>query len=390
MKKKNILFVSHESSLYGAQRSLLDLILNLDHELFSATVLVRAYGPLSEELQKHGICVRQSSFAWWVSKTPGPLGALNRFGRNLLAFLKIRREGWIDGIDLIYTNTSVMPFGSLLAWFFTHPHIVHVREFATEDFGLAFDIGFPLSARVMNKVSNKIVFNSDAVRNKYSKYIKTEKAVTIYNGVLDPAKYCNDFKGKNIDRSKKISICIVGSISQSKGQVRAVEALKIVLASGLDVRLHIVGTGPSSELARIKTLATNLGIEKNVIFEGYCDDVETFMKKADFSWVCSQAEAFGRVIVESMAIGTPVIAGESGGIPEIITDGETGILYPHGDIEALARRTIELTNNPEKYCAISRRAYNVAYQKFNSQRYVAEITEVISTALGYPKKINKR
>lgn len=381
MKKKNILFISHESSLYGAQRSLLDLILHLDQEKFAATVLVHAFGPLSEELQKHGIQVRQYPFAWWVSRKRG-LDTLARIAKNLLVVLKIWREGWMAEIDLIYTNTSVVPIGGLLAWFFKRPHIWHVREFATEHYNLFFDFGFSRSARFIDKVSNRVVFNSDAVRAKYSAYINSEKALTIYNGVLDQAKYCRDFDGKTIDRSQQIAICIVGNISQSKGQIRAVEALKIVLEAGLNARLHIVGSGPADEVATLKKVVARLGIEKNVIIEGYSEDVATFFNNADFSWGCAQAEAFGRVVVESMVAGTPVIAGNCGGVPEIITDGKTGALYPHGDVDALARKTIELVHDPEKYHAISNRAYNMAYQRFNTHRYVAEIESVISSSFG--------
>lgn len=382
MKKKNILFISHESSLYGAQRSLCDLILNLDKEKFSATVLVHRYGPLSKELENHGVRVRQVPFAWWVSTKMGP-AVFIRALRNLMALFNVWRKGWLEDVDLVYTNTSVVPFGGLLSLFFGVPHIWHIREFATEDYLLKFDFTFPLSARFMNKTSSLIVFNSNAVSDKYKELLSRRKMTTVYNGILSLGKELSSFQGKSIESKSKITICIVGNISQSKGQLLAVEALKLTVENGgFDAHLRVVGTGPTEELDKVTALARQLNVDCRMTLEGYRTDVDEILAEADVCWVCSQAEAFGRVIVESMAAGTPVLASASGGIPEVIDNGITGILYPQGDAAALAQSTISLVNNAEIYRDISRRGYHAAYQKFNKERYTSELMSAISSVLG--------
>ncbi len=381
VNKANILFISHNSSLYGAQKSLVDLVLGLDPKMFNSEILVNDYGDLTKVFEIESIKFDKINFRWWVANKRNRK-ILLRSWKNfkcLIALLKLNKQ---KKFDIIYTNTSTVPIGALVSLFTKIPHVWHIREFLEEDYSLKFDFGFKLSSYFINKSSKRIIFNSKAVLQKYSKTISPDKLSIIYNGPLKEEAYLPDFKGRELARKSKYSICMIGNISKSKGQILGVATLKTLIEKeGLDVYLHIVGSGSPQEVERVSSLAHQLGIEERVFFEGYCEDVKPFLSEADVCWVCSTAEAFGRVVVESMSVGTPVVASASGGVPEIIDDRRTGLLFPDGDADVLAEKTVSLLCDSELYRSISREGYREVFMRFSRDRYVAEISSVLTSVL---------
>ena len=110
-------------------------------------------------------------------------------------------------------------------------------------------------------------------------------------------------------------------------------AFAMICRDNSNVTLVIAGTG--SELSVLRNLVTKLEITSHVRFVGFRTDVSSLMVMADAFIIASEAEPFGLSILESMAIGTPVVAANSGGPKEIINDGVTGFLFAPGDVNAL-------------------------------------------------------
>jgi glycosyltransferase involved in cell wall biosynthesis len=92
----------------------------------------------------------------------------------------------------------------------------------------------------------------------------------------------------------------------------------------------------------LRQLTIDLGLSQKVIFTGHRDDVHRVLSALDLLVHCSHAEPFGRVLIEAMAAGRPVVAFADGGVPEIVVHGTTGLLVPPGDEQALAEAMIEL------------------------------------------------
>lgn len=102
-----------------------------------------------------------------------------------------------------------------------------------------------------------------------------------------------------------------------------------------EARLNVAGEGP--ELSRLQELARSRGIDSRVDFLGLRDDVQSLLQGAHiFVHPCIWEEAFGLTLAEALATGCPVVASEIGATPEIVTDRETGLLVPPGDVNALA------------------------------------------------------
>jgi glycosyltransferase involved in cell wall biosynthesis len=145
----------------------------------------------------------------------------------------------------------------------------------------------------------------------------------------------------------------VGRLAPWKGQDVFLRAFSRVLRERPTARAAIVGAAGDNQGGRaferdLKELAAELGIADRVTFTGFRDDVAAFMAAAD---VCvhssSEPEPFGRVIVEAMGAGRPVVATAAGGVLDIVDDGRTGTLVPPGDHEAMGAAVAEYLSDPD-------------------------------------------
>lgn len=383
-RRPHILFFSHSSKLSGAERSLLDLVLGLKGEGWEVSVVAPAKGPLTAILEERGVPVFVQNFKGWAGKGHRLLRTGYRTLVNLVAYKKlVPRLAGLD-VDVIYTNSLAKPMGALIARKLDVPHVWHFREFVAESFGWSFDFGLGPSMKVADRLSDRIVFNSASLRDKFASFFPEPKGVVVYNGILQ-AEAEERARPKSAPvPGDRIALCIVGIVAEQKRQIDAIKALHHLVESGVDACLRIVGSGPEGYRRKLRELSRRLGVEDRVLWEGYVADPGEIFSSSDISLVCSQFEAFGRVAVEAMAVGTPVVAACSGGLTEIIEDRQTGMLYELGNARMLADQILKLVRNPELYEGLSRRAIASVYRRFTKERYVAEIasllTEVVSAA----------
>ena len=147
-------------------------------------------------------------------------------------------------------------------------------------------------------------------------------------------------------------------------------------------RLLLVGEGP--ELSKIICKVAQMGLTDRVIFCGKQDDVAQVISLADVMLLPSEKESFGLVALEAMACGVPTVGSNAGGIPELITHGETGFLAPIGDTEQMAEYAIRLLNEPALYSAVSKKCLERAASQFCSERITAQYERIYYRVLGRP------
>lgn len=132
----------------------------------------------------------------------------------------------------------------------------------------------------------------------------------------------------------------IGTLGGVKRPDLAIRALRVLADEIPCALLRIVGDGPQRR--DLQRLAAELRLTSNVEFLGQCLDIPGLLEQGHLLWHFSDSEGLPLVCVEAMASGLPVVASNVGGIGEIVIDGQTGFLIPHGDAATAARKTLEL------------------------------------------------
>jgi glycosyltransferase involved in cell wall biosynthesis len=167
---------------------------------------------------------------------------------------------------------------------------------------------------------------------------------------FDPSKYDKFEMRREFGFSENsIIVGMAGRMTPGKGHEEFLNAAKMIKDNGSkDVLFAIAGSASYGEYdyeEKIRKLPTKLGIENAVRFVGFQKDIEKFLATLDIFAFPSHEESFGLALAEAMSMKLPVVASGSAGVLDIVTDGETGILFPPKDYEALARRLMLLMDD---------------------------------------------
>lgn len=156
----------------------------------------------------------------------------------------------------------------------------------------------------------------------------------------------------------------VGRFFKNKGHIYLISALKELAREIPSIKLLLLGSGDRDS---IEAMGRDYEVADRLVFAGYRKDVPACMRAMDLLVHPSLSESFGQVLVEAMAVGTILVATEVGGVPEIVTHGETGLLVPPTDSGAIVHAVLELYRNPE-----FRQRLATAGQKSVRERFTAE------------------
>ncbi len=169
-------------------------------------------------------------------------------------------------------------------------------------------------------------------------------------------------------------ISIVARLQTVKGHRLFLESARRVLAKKPESRFWIVGEG---ELRReLETIVSQWGLTRAVTFLGYRNDPRNVMISSDVVVCASSYESFSQSALEALALGRPLVATSVGGIPEIVRDGETGILTPPGDPDSMAAAILRLLNDRD----LARRI-GAAGREFVIKNYTVEAQAAALAAL---------
>jgi len=175
---------------------------------------------------------------------------------------------------------------------------------------------------------------------------------------------------------------IVIHISNFRPVKRVTDVVEIFarVADKIPSRLIFVGEGP--ELSKVVCKVRNLGLSDRVTFCGKQDDVAQLLSLADVMLLPSEKESFGLVALEAMACGVPTVGSNTGGIPELISHGETGYLAPVGDTDLMADYAIHLLSDPHLYKKMSNACVHRARTKFCNFLITSQYEELYYRVLG--------
>lgn len=376
----NIVFITQYQDLYGANKSLVNLLLCLKARGYHILVVCPSKGDMTDYLNENEIQnISRYKFWGWEYKNLNDFlkmpYRLFRSGLSVVALIKMLKS---FNPDIIYSNSSVIWIGKVLSSILKKPHVWHVREFGLEDYGLRMLGGRFLCNYLMNR-SDAVISISKAIDKDVLYNIKKELKHQVYNGVVPESEIST--QSKTLVEGKNLIFCMAGRLMPSKGFKEAIHAMKIVAEKYPKTRLYIAGKGEEGDdyEKELHLLVKKLGLQKQIIFLGYVKDIRPLFLNSDCLLMCSKAEGLGRVTIEAMACGTPVIGHNSGATPEVVKHKYNGYLYNHGS-EELAECMIRMMNS-KRYQQLSKNAITTVKKNFSIESYTDKMEKILHKVL---------
>jgi glycosyltransferase involved in cell wall biosynthesis len=177
-------------------------------------------------------------------------------------------------------------------------------------------------------------------------------------------------------------LLLLGRKHPGKGQLDAVRALNRLRQRGGAATLRVVGEAQGQQAREMVKLCAGMGPDSGVTFVPRVPDAVAEIDACDVLLLCSRSEAFGRVLVEAMKRGRPVIAARAGGAEELVTDSGGGLLYPPGDDAALADAIKRLGSNPSEARRMGTAGRAWAERNCTMERYARAFMDVVDQAHG--------
>jgi len=221
--------------------------------------------------------------------------------------------------------------------------------------------------------SNEVVGASKAIYGYYLGGIKVIEDTSVLYPPIDTNRFHPDSSAGNIRGEFGLNghdkvVGIVANINPVKGYKHFFGAAKLITQALPETKFLVVGKRLETQEKYWHTLhqmIVDSHLEKNVIFAGHRDDIPQIMNSLDVFVLTSIAEAAPIVVLEAMACAKPVVAARVGGVPELVIDGETGILVPPKDPEAIAEAVLALLVSPEKAKVMGQSGRKRVIEKFD-------------------------
>ena len=369
-----VLFLDQFSEMGGAQRALLDTVDAVQQRGWEAHAALPGSGPLVEQLRSRSIAVTAIPCGPYRSHRKRATDVV-RFAFNMQEQLRVIRNLSVRvGFDLVYINgPRLLPAAALASrkriplLFHAHSHVPQMTAAKLAGWSIAH-------------ANATVVGCSNFVLEALRGYVGAQSHV-IPTGVPDVG-----FRKRQFGQQKNWRIGIVGRISPEKGQIEFLEAAAQLAREFGDLRFVICGAPLFAENnydERVRSLACGLPAD----FLGWRDDVAPVFQQIDVLVVPSKEEGMGRVLAEAFSAGVPVVAFPSGGIPELVTDGETGFLTSDSSANSLAARIREvLLMDPQALRSVIARARRKWENCYTVDRYQQHITAVLESLVVVSKE----
>jgi glycosyltransferase involved in cell wall biosynthesis len=364
----NILFVDQFSDLGGAQQCLLDLVPAVQSAGWNAVCAVPGSGRLVEKLRGRGVTVYALPDIP-LPAGPKPLLDFVRFGLRAPKLARaISHHVRETAADLLYVNgPRVLPAAAWVARRTGRPLLFHCHNHLAQRSAVA------LAGRSLHFCDARVIACCRHAARPLWPYVDPGRLHVIYNGVGQPVALRDA-------RSANPRIGVIGRISPEKGQLEFLQAARLLARAHPDCRFLVCGAPLFGDPAahryfeRVREAAHGLPVD----FPGWQDDVNAVLAALDLLVVPSLCEPGApRVILEAYAARVPVVAFVSGGIPEILHDGETGFLVEPPTPQALAAKLQQLLDAPEQLREVADGGYEIWKEQFTVERYQREVLAVI-------------
>ena len=373
-------FLTHPgASLYGSDRMLLESLRGMIEAGMDPVVVLPEEGPLATRAREWGVRVllrpmpvlRKSALSPWG--VPRLVTVAAAAAVRDIALLTRSRP------DVVYVSTLTTPTWVLLPRLLGIPVVCHVHEAEST---AARWVQRALSAPLL--AANRILVNSEhsravLLRSWPDMHLRTD---VVRNGVPGPTSAAAPRRAEGGGRFR---LLFVGRLSERKGVLVALDAFEAALVAGLDAHLDVVGDTFVEHVGFARLLQHRLRDEVfqgRVTVHGFATDVWGHLAECDVLLVPSVLpEPFGNTAVEGALAGRPVIASDTGGLPEALRGIDSARLVPPGDAGALARAVLEVAADRATLVASAVAAAPAAAARYAPRRYRDRVAASVTAVL---------
>ena len=362
-----ILCIEQFSNLGGGQLSLLDLLPALRRRGYWPLVATPGEGRLTHLVRNAGFEVDTFSASSYANGRKSLFDVTRYAFESPKLICSIARMLSENRIDLLYVNgPRLLPAAAFAARLRDLPLVFHCHNRIVQRAGI-FAMGESL--RVSRaRVIACCRYAAEPIRG----YVKPEHLLVLYNGVGQTSSLPSS------RRTRLRHIGVIGRVEPEKGQMEFVRAARSVLQKFPDCRFSIVGA-PLFSSTKYLYQVLRASRELPIDFLGWRDDIFSVLADLDLLVVpSSPVDSAPRVIVEAFAAAVPVVAFPSGGIPEIVTDEETGFLSAAITSDALAQRICSILEmSPVRIQAVIGRAWKRWQEEYTLDIYQNRVAEFL-------------
>ena len=346
----NILHLNSESSWRGGEQQLSYLLKGLKDNLsHNIIVMGKKDTPLEQWCESEGIHFIPASF---------------NGSADLITAWKIKRVCKEFAIHVMHAHTSHSHAAALYSKLFLNEAtlILHRR------------VSFPIKNNFISRfkyrskfVSSIICISGDVRRVLTDKGVEPKKTVII-NDAVDPERFKNNTEYKESFRARwglpdsKIIVSNTSALSSEKDYSTFINTAEQCIKDGLDAIFLIIGQGAQKE--EIAERIKEKRLEKQIFMLGFVKDISDVFRNTDLLLITSKQEGLGSSILDAFITKTPVIATAVGGIPELITHLETGMLANRGNHAQLASHIKQVTDDSVLYDLLKTKAYSKVTEQF--------------------------
>jgi glycosyltransferase involved in cell wall biosynthesis len=369
------LLIAHPSAdVYGADLQLLESVSAMIERGWRVVIAVPADGPLVSRLTERGAEVGFVDFPVLRRANTSARGFAMMALDALRALPRLIRVVRRFDPSAVYVNTVTLPWWLLAARLAGRPTICHLHEAETGD------NSFVLKALLSPlRLAHAVIVISQSTLGAMVDVDPRlrGRARLIYNGVPQPPD-----DPEPATRRPPIRAAVVGRLSPRKAPHLALDAVGKLRQRGYDIELEIVGTafeGYEWYLAELQQRAARPDLAGAVTFLGYASPIWPVLARVDIAVAPSLREPFGNAVVEAQLCRRPVVATAALGHTESISDGETGLLVPAEDVEAMSTAIGRLIDDPDLARQLADAGRESALRRFSIGRYRAEIADLIGS-----------
>lgn len=351
----HILFVSHSADLMGAERSLLALVREAagarGHRV---TVALPNDGPLRAELTAAGAEAVVLPTKLWIGRRFNTVVGTVRLLQAAASVPRYRRFIRRLRPDLVVSNSAVVPAGALAARMARVQHVWVIRESLLTNPSLRSALPRPVLARTIANLADGVVVISEFVAGQLVGIAPAARTkLRIIPPSVTPLVTTPDRRTATGPSTLR-KLVLLGRYSAEKGQQDAIEALGICAREGHRFELRLVGVGDQAAQDELRALAQTHGVGDLVHTTAWTDDPQPLYAWADATLMLSRNEAYGRVTLESLMNGRPVIGYRAGATTEILAEGGGVLVEP--DAHALAKTMVDLGRSADTFGRLAEEA----------------------------------